>query len=107
MNRNCLKNSVPYGDGGRIADTSVLPVMIIMSPTCSSRLLVGRKIRSAAALTTRQAPPSGGEAYGMSLPPAIDNDGMFAGLGGEEDCPGLPDRGRRLRRRRAPGRERA
>src|SRR3954468_5184238 len=52
MNRNCWTNSVPYGYGGRSADTSVLTVRIIMSPTCSSRLLVGKKIRSAAALTT-------------------------------------------------------
>src|SRR5689334_21670007 len=54
MNRNCCTNSVPYGYGGRSADTSVLPVRIIMSPTCSSRLLVGKKIRSAAALTTKR-----------------------------------------------------
>src|SRR6185436_2335552 len=73
MNRNCCTNSVPYGYGGRIADTSVLPVRIIMSPTCSSRLLVGRKIRSAAALTTKQSPPSGDEAYGMFLPLARAN----------------------------------
>src|SRR5918998_6464499 len=54
MNRNCWTNSVPYGKGGRSAETSVLPVRIIMAPPCSSRLLGGRKIRSAAALTTKQ-----------------------------------------------------
>src|SRR5688572_7300322 len=47
MNRNCCTNSVPYGYGGRNADTSVLPVRIIMSPTCSSRFLVGKKALSA------------------------------------------------------------
>src|SRR3954454_19795039 len=52
MNRNCCTNSVPYGYGGRRADVIVFPVRIIMSPTCSSRFLVGRKTRSAAALTT-------------------------------------------------------
>src|SRR5215204_7450466 len=59
MNRNCWTNSVPYGYGGRIAETSVLPVRIIMSPTCSSRFLVGRNTRSAAALTTTEFPPQG------------------------------------------------
>src|SRR5215207_2314807 len=59
MKRNCCTNSVPYGYGGRIAETSVLPVRIIMSPTCSSRFLVGRKTRSAAALTTTETPPQG------------------------------------------------
>src|SRR5918997_2743459 len=57
MKRNCWTNSVPYGYGGRSAETSVLPVRIIMSPTCSSRFLVGRKTRSAAARTTNQTPP--------------------------------------------------
>src|SRR5215212_7860582 len=113
MNRNCCTNSVPYGYGGRSAETSVLPVRIIMSPTCSSRLFVGRKTRSAAALTTKQTPPSGLEAYVMSLRPARRVGGMFGGLGGEEEAlrgrarPGRSDRGRRLRRRRAPGRQRA
>src|SRR4051795_10342056 len=51
MNRNCCTNSVPYGYGGRRADTKVFPVRIIMSPTCSSRFLVGKKTRSAAAPT--------------------------------------------------------
>src|SRR5687767_10702324 len=45
-------NSPPYGYGGRRADIIVFPVKIIMSPTCSSRFLVGRKARSATARTT-------------------------------------------------------
>src|SRR6186997_554742 len=57
MNRNCCTNSVPYGYGGRRADTKVFPVRIIMSPTCSSRFLVGKKTRSAAARTTPVTPP--------------------------------------------------
>src|SRR5215217_7471100 len=57
MNRNCCTNSVPYGYGGRRADTRVFPVRIIMSPTCSSRFLVGKKTRSAAARTTPSSPP--------------------------------------------------
>src|SRR5436190_1352960 len=51
-NRNWLTNSPPYGYGGRSADMIVLPVRIIMSPTCSSRFLVGRNARSATARTT-------------------------------------------------------
>src|SRR5919202_1292741 len=51
-NRNWFTNSPPYGYGGRSADMTVLPVRIIMSPTCSSRFLVGRNARSAAARTT-------------------------------------------------------
>ena len=31
-------NSPPYGYGGRIAETTVFAVRIIMSPTCSNRL---------------------------------------------------------------------
>src|SRR5215218_9548915 len=57
MNRNCCTNSVPYGYGGRRADTRVFPVRIIMSPTCSSRFLVGKNTRSAAARTTPSSPP--------------------------------------------------
>src|SRR5215210_230950 len=57
MNRNCCTNSVPYGYGGRRADIKVFPVRIIMSPTCSSRFLVGKKTRSAAARTTPRTPP--------------------------------------------------
>src|SRR5687767_5433995 len=45
-------NSPPYGYGGRRADIIVFPVKIIMSPTCSSRFLVGRNARSATARTT-------------------------------------------------------
>src|SRR2546423_13187788 len=51
-NRNWLTNSPPYGFGGRSADMIVLPVRIIMSPTCSSRFFVGRNARSATARTT-------------------------------------------------------
>src|SRR5438094_5488166 len=51
-NRNWLTNSPPYGYGGRSADMTVLPVRIIMSPTCSSRFLVGKNARSATARTT-------------------------------------------------------
>src|SRR3954452_15274767 len=50
--RNWMTNSPPYGYGGLIADKIVLPVRIIMSPTCSSRFLVGRNARSATARTT-------------------------------------------------------
>src|SRR3954465_2893771 len=59
MNMNCCTNSTPEGKGGRSADIIVFPVRIIMSPTCSSRFFVGRKTRSAAALTTLCAPPRG------------------------------------------------
>src|SRR6059058_5920324 len=51
-NRNWITNSPPYGYGGRSADMIVLPVKIIMSPTCSNRFLVGKKARSATARTT-------------------------------------------------------
>src|SRR5215213_2879777 len=50
--RNCCTNSVPYGYGGLSAETIVFPVRIIMSPTCSNKFFVGRKARSANALTT-------------------------------------------------------
>src|SRR4051795_8389527 len=46
-NKNCDTNSPPYGYGGRNADTTVLPVKIIMSPTSSRRVLVGKNARSA------------------------------------------------------------
>src|SRR6476659_122201 len=49
-NKNCDTNSPPYGYGGRNADTTVLPVKNIMSPTSSSRFLVGMKARSATVL---------------------------------------------------------
>ena len=51
-NRNWPMNSPPYGYGGRRADIIVFPVRIIMSPTCSSRFLVGRNALSATARTT-------------------------------------------------------
>src|SRR4051794_10213887 len=54
---NCWTNSIPYGNGGDRADVIVLPVRIIMSPTCSSRPLAGRNTRSAAALTNSLDPP--------------------------------------------------
>src|SRR3954470_451764 len=57
-NRNWITNSPPYGYGGRRADMIVLPVRIIMSPTCSSRFFVGRNARSATARTTEQPLPS-------------------------------------------------
>ena len=47
---NCPTNSLPYGYGGRIADTSVLPVRIIMFPTSSSSPFTGAYPRSATAL---------------------------------------------------------
>src|SRR2546423_611998 len=50
-NRNWMTTSPPYGYGGRSADVIVLPVRIIMSPTCSSRFLVGKNARSATART--------------------------------------------------------
>src|SRR3954471_20154397 len=51
-NRNWITNSPPYGYGGLSADMIVLPVKIIMSPTCSNRFLVGKNARSATARTT-------------------------------------------------------
>src|SRR5215217_8703273 len=135
MKRNCCTNSVPYGYGGRIAETSVLPVRIIMSPTCSSRFLVGRKTRSAAALTTTEflprenypRPPENtyaNEAYAMRIGSARGNRSWrdeggscalmrlrvvcspgFEGL--EHCCCAVPSRDRRMRWRGAPGRERA
>src|SRR5215210_255395 len=142
MNRNCCTNSVPYGYGGRSAETNVFPVRIIMSPTCSSRFLVGRKTRSAAALTTTELLPRENypcspentyakEAYGMGIGSARGNrtgasrrssvvcSARFEGL--ERGSTELrtrqrrvlahdampPCRDRRMRRRGAPGRERA
>src|SRR3954453_4440493 len=46
---NWITNSPPHGNGGLTADVMVLPVRIIMSPTCESRSLVGRNALSAAA----------------------------------------------------------
>src|SRR5262245_16618701 len=56
--RNCCTNSPPYGYGGLRADTIVLPVRIIMSPTSSSRPLAGAKARSATPLTTSLLSPT-------------------------------------------------
>src|SRR5215207_721484 len=131
MNRNCWTNSVPYGYGGRNAETSVLPVRIIMSPTCSSRFLVGRKTLSAVARITvvdallpgraaarptdggslwhaisrRQMQPRTRRTRAQATPPVVCSPGF-------EAAPRVPaDRrargAQRLRRRRAPGRERA
>src|SRR3954453_15557244 len=55
-NRNWLTNSPPYGYGGRRAETIVLPVRIIMSPTSSRRFFVGRNARSATLRTTDCSP---------------------------------------------------
>ena len=44
-------NSPPYGYGGRIAETIVFAVRIIMSPTCSKSDLAGRNALSATDLT--------------------------------------------------------
>ena len=46
---NWPTNSLPYGYGGRTAETIVCPVRIIMLPTSSSTDLVGRNARSATA----------------------------------------------------------
>src|ERR671933_657969 len=54
-NKNWPTNSVPYGYGGRTADTNVLPVRIIMSPTSSNNDFAGKNARSATLRTT--APP--------------------------------------------------
>src|SRR4051794_41845143 len=55
-NRNWDTNSPPYGYGGLRADTIVLPVRIIMSPTSSSRFFVGRNARSATLRTILTRP---------------------------------------------------
>ena len=49
-------NSPPYGYGGLIAETIVLAVRIIMSPTCSNRDLAGRNALSATDLTICSPP---------------------------------------------------
>src|SRR3954468_19837752 len=56
-NRNWDTNSPPYGYGGGRADTMVLPVRIIMSPTSSSRFFVGRNARSATLRTKASLSP--------------------------------------------------
>jgi hypothetical protein len=45
----------------------VLPVRIIMSPTCSSRFFVGRNALSATALTNYSLPLVGHEEYVFSV----------------------------------------
>src|SRR5436305_12484741 len=77
-NRNWFTNSPPYGYGGRIADKIVLPVRIIMSPTCSSRFFVGRNARSATARTTPSAPPVTGQ-RGTPLSSARKTTGSVLG----------------------------
>src|SRR5437660_655252 len=80
-NKNWITNSPPYGYGGRTAETSVLPVKIIMSPTCSSKFFVGRNARSATARTTclqllpvRALPlHARPEGYGIAVPCATGN----------------------------------
>src|SRR4051812_36009318 len=57
-NRNCWTNSPPYGYGGLRAETIVLPVRIIMSPTSSSRPFPGANARSATPLTTSLLSPT-------------------------------------------------
>ena len=49
-------NSPPYGYGGRIAETIVFAVRIIMSPTCSNRDFAGRNALSATDLTNFSPP---------------------------------------------------
>src|SRR2546423_12508315 len=68
-NMNWFTNSPPYGYGGRSADTSVLPVRIIMSPTCSSRFLVGKKTLTAAARTISLPPLHADAARAAPAPP--------------------------------------
>src|SRR5829696_9148913 len=54
----------------------VLPVRIIMSPTCSSRFLVGRKTRSAALRTTTEFLPKGGTRCSPASLPRLEAYGM-------------------------------
>ena len=102
-----------------------------MSPTCSSRFLVGRKTRSAAALTTTEFLPRGnyprspentyaGEAYAMRIGSARGNRWgtqparqcgsrwyVRPALRGWRLTGSVPACGRGMRRRGAPGRKRA
>src|SRR5918998_2964481 len=94
MNRNCCTNSVPYGYGGRRADTMVFPVRIIMSPTCSRTFFVGRNTLSAAALTTGSL-PSCPEHYGMETGGAKGEPVVCSPRFGGEEI------GDRIRRRHA------
>src|ERR671914_242452 len=73
--RNWLTNSPPYGYGGRRADMMVLPVRIIMSPTSSSRLLAGRKARSATLRTTLPLKRAGAGELAL---PALDGREPYA-----------------------------
>src|SRR5215212_2652554 len=120
MNRNCWTNSVPYGYSGRSADTIVLPVRIIMSPTCSSRFLVGKKTRSAALRTTLHTPPrrkpmaciTGTPEGTVAAPDRRSNAAIRVCsrcCEGVEDALGLrmPARAGGVRRGSAAGRERA
>ena len=85
MNKNCCTNSVPYGYGGRTADTNVLPVKIIMSPTCSNKYFVGKN-RPISSATDQLTPPprkpsetlSTLQAYGMGPSTARGNTGPDA-----------------------------
>src|SRR3954470_8649504 len=86
MNRNCCTNSVPYGYGGRRADTMVFPVRIIMSPTCSSRFLVGKKTRSAAARTIPRTPPLRKPMPCLTGAPEGTVSGAFATVSGYVAC---------------------
>ncbi len=45
--RNCETNSPPYGYGGRMADTMVLPVRMPIEPIVSMKSRMGRNARSA------------------------------------------------------------
>src|SRR5918998_61799 len=110
--RNWLTNSPPYGYGGRMADTMVFPVRIIMSPTSSSRPLAGRKALSATPRTTllpsalrrlsarpgRQTteavlyPQTGTDAETCAVPPDLAPRRVGAGM----VAAGMRDTGRRL-----------
>src|SRR3954452_25007635 len=124
--RNWLTNSPPYGYGGRRADMIVLPVRIIMSPTSSSRFLTGKNPRSATERTKLASPlvTRSPEAYVTvgdranqqpSYPTCAQHptrcyvpasDGVGDAASGVVGSAGRAGR-RRLRRRRASGRERA
>src|SRR4051795_8049593 len=128
-NRNWPTNSLPYGYGGLRADMIVLPVRIIMSPTSSSRFLTGKNPRSATLRTTWSPPLRGrpDEAYATGAraanrqPFAVDRMRSCAqafapwyvpardGDGSPRDSSrcGACARCGRVRRRRAPGQERA
>ena len=82
-NKNWPMNSPPYGYGGRKADIIVLPVRIIMSPTCSSRFLVGKNALSATARTTSYSSPwARGKGIPSKAEPTRGNPRGRAGSGG-------------------------